>query len=239
MHNERAAEEDQKMTESWKGDADGILVFTGLFSATVATFLVTSIQNLQLNSQDASAFYLAQLYKLNADPNTSITIPPSLSDPSTFSPPVSAVWVNTLWSISLVLSLTCALLATLLQQWARRYLRITQPRYSPHKRARVRELMARGVEKLHLSQVVEALPAMLHVSVFIFFAGLVIFVFNIDQTVFGAVASCVGICVGSYLCITLIPIFRADSPYNTPLSTLAWISGVGATWLTLRSLLRL
>ncbi|KAI0265913.1 hypothetical protein BC834DRAFT_1032936 [Gloeopeniophorella convolvens] len=215
MYNERAAEEDQKMTESWKGDADGILVF------------------------DASAFYLAQLYQLNAGSNTSVAIPSSLSDPSTFSPPVSAVWINALWSISLVLSLTYALLTTLLQQWARRYLRITQPRYSPHKRARTRELMAQGVEKLHLPQVVEALPAMLHVSVFIFFAGLVIFMFDINRTVFGAVALCVGICVGLYLCITLIPIFRADSPYNTPLSTLAWISCLGAMWLTLRSLLRL
>ncbi|KAI0265976.1 hypothetical protein BC834DRAFT_160233 [Gloeopeniophorella convolvens] len=31
MYNKVAAEYDAKMTESWKGDADGILIFTGLF----------------------------------------------------------------------------------------------------------------------------------------------------------------------------------------------------------------
>lgn len=82
MYLERAEEEDKKMAESWKGDAEGMLVFvsafppqsfaqastqelqTGLFSATVATLLSISIQYLQPNSQDTSAFYLANIYQL-------------------------------------------------------------------------------------------------------------------------------------------------------------------------------
>ncbi|KAI0265978.1 hypothetical protein BC834DRAFT_936209 [Gloeopeniophorella convolvens] len=235
MYNERATEVDQKMIESWKGDADGILVFTGLFSATVETFLITSIQNLQFNSQDASAFYLAHLYQTNAgSANTSsITIPSTLSDPSTFSSSASAVWVNALWFISLILSLTCALLATLLQQWARRYLRITQPRHSPHRRARIREFMAQGVEKLHLPWVVEALPVLLHLSVFVFI-GAAVFIFDINLTMFGAVLFCVGACAGLHLLITMIPIFRPDSPYSTPLSTLLWFAAWGTSWLVSR-----
>ncbi|KAH9983036.1 hypothetical protein BJV74DRAFT_989152 [Russula compacta] len=54
-----------------------------------------------------------------------------------FSPPIYAVWVNSLLFLSLVIALTCALLATLLQQWARRNMRVTQPRYNPHKRGLV------------------------------------------------------------------------------------------------------
>ncbi|KAI0265791.1 hypothetical protein BC834DRAFT_813512, partial [Gloeopeniophorella convolvens] len=211
MYLERAGEHDKKMTDGWKGDADGILVFTGLFSASVATFLGISLQSLQPNSQDTSTFYLANIYQVLSDSNGShvpiFITPPSSSDPTAFSPPASAVWVNVLWFMSLVISLTCALLATLLQRWARRYLQITQPRYSLRKRQRIRAFYFEGVEKHHLPWVVEALPALLHVSLFLFFAGLVVFLFNINHTVFSIVISWVGICVGMYTYITFMPIF--------------------------------
>ncbi|KAI0265792.1 hypothetical protein BC834DRAFT_935939 [Gloeopeniophorella convolvens] len=236
MYLDRAEEEDKKMTESWKGDADGILVFTGLFSATVAAFLIVSLQSLQPNSQDTSAFYLANIYQLLADSNNSrVDVPPqALSDPSAFSPPKPSIWVNALWSMSLVISLTCALLATLLQQWARRYLRVTQPRYSLHKRARIRAFFAEGVDKLHLPWAVEALPALLHTSLFLFFAGLVIFLFGINHTIFTVVLVWVGACVVLYGCITLMPLFRHDSPYYTPLSSSVWFSISGALYVAFR-----
>jgi hypothetical protein len=140
--------------------------------------------------------------------------------PST--PPTHAVWVNSLLFLSLAISLTCALLAVLLQQWVRRYLSITQPRCSPHKRAQIRAFFVEGVDTLHLPFIVEALPTLLHLSLIIFFAGLLIFIFNIDHRVFVVVAGWVGPCVAAYGCITLMPIFRHDSPYFTPLSSFAW-----------------
>src|SRR5712691_4661733 len=85
---------------------------------------------------------------------------------STLSPPRHAVLVNTLWFLSLVISLTCALLATLQQRWARRYLKITQRRHHPRNRARIRAFFAEGVDKLRLTQAVEAIPALLHLSLF-------------------------------------------------------------------------
>ncbi|KAI0263813.1 hypothetical protein BC834DRAFT_295202 [Gloeopeniophorella convolvens] len=116
MYLERAEEEDKRMVENWKGDADGILVFTGLFSASVATFLGNTYQGLQLNPQDASAFYLSRIYQQSASDNGSqVSIPSTISDPATFSPSTTTVWVNALWFLSLVISLTCALLATMLQ----------------------------------------------------------------------------------------------------------------------------
>ena len=44
-------------------------------------------------------------------------------------PPSMHLWVNSLWFLNLVMSLSCALLATSLQQWARRYLCISYPMY--------------------------------------------------------------------------------------------------------------
>jgi hypothetical protein len=187
--------------------------------------LVTvSVQDLRPSSQDISAFYLAKIYQILADSNGShVLIPYILPDPSIpFSPPTYAVWVNSLWFLSLVIGLTCALLATLLQQWARRYIKVTQPRYNPHRRVRIRAFFAEGIDKLHLPRAVEALPILLHLSLSLFFAGLAIYLFNINHTVFKAVISWLGICTGLYMCITFMPIFRHDSPYYAPLSSSAW-----------------
>ena len=138
--------------------------------------------------------------------------------------------------MSLVISLTCALLATLLQQWARRYLKITQSRYSPHKRARIRAFFSEGVTKCLLPWAVDALPTLLHLSLFLFFAGLVVFLGNVDLTIFKLVLSWVGLCAGLYGCITCMPIFHHDSPYYTPLSLPTWHVVTGITFLFYRFL---
>ncbi|KAF8258031.1 hypothetical protein EI94DRAFT_1514278, partial [Lactarius quietus] len=126
--------------------------------------------------------------------------------PPPFSPPNYAVWVNALWFLSFVMSITCALLATLLQQWARRYLKVTQPHYNLYKRARIRSFFAEGVEKSFLPVVVEALPTLLHLSLSLFFAGLVVFLWNVDITIYKLVLSWVCLCAALYGCTTFIPL---------------------------------
>ncbi|KAI0261016.1 hypothetical protein BC834DRAFT_960092, partial [Gloeopeniophorella convolvens] len=211
MYLERAEEEDKKMVESWKGDAEGILVFTGLFSASVATFLGNTYQSLQPNSQDASAFYLSRIYQQSAAENGSqVFVPPTISDPATFSPSTTTVWVNALWFLSFVISLTCALLATMLQQWARHYLR---------KRARIRSFYAEGVEKFWVSWAIDALPTLLHLSVFLFYAGLSVLLFSVNLTIFKIIVSWVTLCLSLYVVITILPAIFPNSPYRTPLST--------------------
>ncbi|KAF8265786.1 hypothetical protein EI94DRAFT_1787292 [Lactarius quietus] len=228
MYLERAKEDDKKMVEMWKGDADGILVFTGLFSASVATFISMSIQDLRSNPEKTSAFYLMNIYQHLVDPTTSTSLEPPL-----FSPPNYAVWVNSLWFLSLAISLTCALLATLIQQWVRRYLTATQPRLSPHKQAIIREFFIEGVERLRLPWTVEALTTLLHISISLFFTGLVIFLYNVHLTTFTTVLGWVALCVIAYGSITLMPIFRHDSPYYTPLSSSAWVLVHGIVFTTL------
>src|SRR5580692_9168229 len=111
------------------------------------------------NSQDTSAFYLEKIFELLYLNVTPASIPSAIPKPPPFSPPAYAIWVNSLWFLSLVISLTAALLATSLQQWARRYIRVTRPpRCSPEKRARMRAFFADGADKLHLPRAVEGLP---------------------------------------------------------------------------------
>ena len=115
------------------------------------------------------------------------------------------------------------MLATFIQRWARRYIRITQSsRYSPHKRARLRAFFFSGVERWHVSWAVEALPTLLHLSLFLFFVGLVIYLSNTNHTVFGFVVWWVVLSMMVYLCITLLPFFRPNSPYYAPLSSILW-----------------
>ncbi|KAI0247017.1 hypothetical protein BJV78DRAFT_1285896 [Lactifluus subvellereus] len=224
MYVEAAEQEDNKMIDLWQKDRDCIVVFTGLLSATVAALTSVSIQDLRPGPQDNSEFYLANIYRLLADPNVSrASILAAPAKPPPFSPPKYAIWVNSLWFLSLAISLTCALLATLLQQWARRYLTVTQrPRYSPHERARTRAFLAEP-------KTVETLPTLLDISLFLF-SGLLVFLFNIHRTVFSIVVGWVELLVGMYGCITLVPIFRPDSPYYTPLSSSALRAYTGVSY---------
>ena len=125
----------------------------------------------------------------------------------------------------------------MLHQWTRRYATITQPvQCSPHKRARIRAFFADGIDKLHLPWVVEALPTLLHLSLSLFLAGLLIFLFNVNQTAFNAVVGWVALFAGVYACITFMPIFRYDSPFYAPLSSTAWFLYAGALYATFRVL---
>jgi len=138
------------------------------------------------------------------------------------SPPASAVWVNSLWFLSLVISLFCALLATLQQRWARRYLGLTRPQVAIHKRGHIHSFLAEGINRFNVHYVVEAIPALLHVSVFLFLAGLVISLFTIHHTVAYITLSATVVCFLVYVAITVMPVVYYDSPYTSPFSTLAW-----------------
>ena len=141
-----------------------------------------------------------------------------------FEVPASIIRANVLWFLSLIISLSCALLATLMQQWARRYLEYAQHRGRPRKRARVRSYMFEGVEKFGLSLVVEAMALLLHSSVFLFFAGLIEFLLPINKVVAFSTLGCVVIFAFIYAILTMSPNWRLNCPHRTPLSWLTYTS---------------
>jgi hypothetical protein len=83
----------------------------------------------------------------------------------------------------------------------------------------MRAFFAEGVDKMHIPWAVEGLPTLLHLSLFLFFGGLAIFLFNVDREVFSYVVCWIGLFCLVYGMITLLPLVRQDSPYNSPLST--------------------
>ena len=135
------------------------------------------------------------------------------------------------------MSLSCALLETSVQQWARRYLPLSQlTKYTPEKRARLRVFFANGVEKMYVPQVVEGLPALLHLSLFLFFGGLAIFLFSVNHEVFISVIWWIGLFSMAYGFITVLPIIRLDSPYISVLSAPAWFLYTSILYATFKIL---
>ncbi|KAH9003506.1 hypothetical protein EDB86DRAFT_2368109, partial [Lactarius hatsudake] len=213
---------DREITDRWKSDTDGVLVFTGLFSATVAAFVIESYKRLSVDSGDQTVTLLSQMSQqlVGISNGTILPTPPPLSN----SPPnlPSAVRVNILWLLSLAISITCALLATLIQQWTRRYMALSYLHDMPHERARVRTFLFTGMEHFRMRQAVEAIPMLLHTSVFLFFAGLVDFFLLFNQTVAWVFIGWIGLFVSVYAAMTIIPNIIFSCPYRTPFTGLFW-----------------
>ena len=124
--------------------------------------------------------------------------------------------------MALIFSLTVALLATLVQQWVRDYMHVFQRYSDPLKSARIRQYLHEGSEGWYMPIVAEAVPGLLHVSVFLFFVGLIDFVLNINTTVGLSTAVPIGICGLLYIFTTFAPVIYPQSPFQNSFSGIIW-----------------
>ena len=100
----------------------------------------------------------------------------------------------------------------------------------------MRAFFASGVDKMHIPWAVEGLPTLLHLSLFLFFGGLVIFLYSVDHEVFTCVVWWIVLFSAVYGLITLLPLFRQDSPYYTPLSIPTWFPYASIHYVTFKLL---
>ncbi|KAI9510077.1 hypothetical protein F5148DRAFT_636534 [Russula earlei] len=221
MYLKVAEEQDQRRAERLRADTDQILLFCGLFSAAVAALVVPSMPNLK-STPDPTTTATEQM---SSNIETMINI---LSNYTSFPFPdycpysvgtKFAVLVNSFWLLSLLLSITCALIAISLQQWAHRHAKVTPMRFSLPEQARMRAFFAKGIETQNYGLFVESLPVLVHVSLLFFFAGFALFVYDLNNTVFALSCCWTVFFILGYGYITIMPIFRPDSPFYTPLST--------------------
>ncbi|KAH8978315.1 hypothetical protein EDB86DRAFT_3054053 [Lactarius hatsudake] len=173
MYTARASKFDDKGMEDCKGATENALIFSGVFSSAVATFISMSYPKLQQDPNVITHSLLAQISQQLFNATTSPAASPFIQ--TSFSPSASVVFVNSVWFLSLVLSLTAAILATFLQQGARRYLQEVQRDHEPHVRAHVQEYFSSGARRFRIFRLLEVLPLLLLVSLLLFFAGLVVF----------------------------------------------------------------
>ncbi|KAI9456386.1 hypothetical protein BJY52DRAFT_563763 [Lactarius psammicola] len=222
----QAKTHDEARFQSLVGDMDGVLLFAGLFSAVLTSFLVQSIQKLRPDPAQQSAYYQNQSLAMLALISQQIAANGSqVPGPSTPPPPYLApkpsssdILVNICWLTSLVCSLSAALLAILIQQWVRSYMQVFQLYDHPLKRARFRQFFFEGAKGM--PTLAEAVPGLIHLSLFLFFIGLGDSMLDANATVGITTIVSITLCGCFYLYTVLAPVWNPQSPYRNPYSRL-------------------
>ncbi|KAF8261465.1 hypothetical protein EI94DRAFT_1606639, partial [Lactarius quietus] len=181
--------QDKEMAERWKDEADTVLVFAGLFSAVCAVSLVESYKWLSPGSGDETVQLLNVTVNLITQVsqqlvNASRGIPlESITAESSgqFKRTVSGVMVNVIWFASMVICVACGVFATLIQQWVRQYLALTQGHGTPYERARMRNFLFNGLRRFQVDRVCQQLGFFLHISIALYSLGIAVFVYHIDR----------------------------------------------------------
>ncbi|KAK0229070.1 hypothetical protein EDD85DRAFT_776321 [Armillaria nabsnona] len=203
---------DANIVEESRDNVDVLLVFAGLFSAVVMTFVTQTYQNLQADYTAMSAsllFELVLVQRATANGATVNTITPSSLNPSiAFVPTTTDVWVNGLWFTTLFLSLTTALVAVLVKQWLHHYAAL--PSGTPRDRSLTRQFRYAGFQKWHVQVIIGLLPVLMHIALAIFLVGLVIFLQPLRQALpwiicTGTLLYLCGICDGDCSSYSLPP----------------------------------
>ena len=191
------------------------------------------MQDLKPNFQRASAFYLQKIFQDQGNSNSShiLTSYPPVPLPL-FTTPRYVIWVNSLWFLSLLISLTGAALASLVQHWVHRYIIVTQqPWHTPDQRARIRAFFAGRPWGPYVTWGSDRPPFYLHVSLFLFMAGCAIYLFNLNRSVFYAVISWITIFTIAYIIVTVGGIFVPQELLYTPFSPLILHAFLGISYI--------
>ncbi|KAF9026212.1 hypothetical protein BDZ89DRAFT_890370, partial [Hymenopellis radicata] len=210
---------DVDMVENWRDGLDMLLVFAALFSAVVTTFVVQTCQSLRVDYAQVTATLILRLIDVEVAISQGVSADKLArnTDPSlAFKAQSVDLWVNGLWFTSLVLSLTTTLIAVLTKQWINEYMIL--PSGTPRDRSRVRHFRLIGLEQWHVPLIIGLLPVLMHVSLGVFFAGLIIFVCSLSRTMAAALGSMTGVGALAYIISNLLPLIYANCPYKTPLA---------------------
>ncbi|GAW10426.1 hypothetical protein LENED_012688 [Lentinula edodes] len=167
---DEASDFDNDMVGELGDSLDILLVFAGLFSAVLTTFVAQTSQALSQDYTQLSSSYLQEvtaLLRANGNETTLAGIPLTST---AFAPATTDIWLNGLWFISLTLSLSVALFAVLAKQWLRQYMSIITG--TPLERVFIRQFRFDGLKKWHVQAIIGVLPVLLHISLVLFLVGL-------------------------------------------------------------------
>ncbi|VDB88295.1 unnamed protein product [Peniophora sp. CBMAI 1063] len=224
---------------AWRADADGVLTFSALFSALVASFMIESYKAFTPDYNAASALMLSQLVIMF---NETSSIAPSRIHPDqarvVYNSSLSAALgqasprdyvTNALWISSLLVSVTSALCAVMIQQWTRRFENMCDGHFhktglSSEKTARVRLHVLGAAREDEFAKYIETIPRYLHASVFLFIVGLLFFFASFDTLI---VCICIGFAIlylfDWYASMTLSVLRNPATLFQTPLTTGMWL----------------
>lgn len=185
----------------------------------MTTFVTQTYQSLQQDPQAISAVLLLELIAVQralSNGSSVNEIPSSEGLDADFAPASSDIWINGLWFLSLVLSLLIVFLGVLAKQWLHQYDAVTSG--PPRTRALIRQARYSGLRKWHVHTLIGILPIVIHISLALFFAGLVILLRSMLLNLAYFVAGIVGAVYLAYFVSNFLPIFYPFCPYRTSLT---------------------
>ena len=177
-----------------------------------------------LLQQDISQASFQVLTHISAQLSSQTFAPPSINSSTpafnvasqSFHPTVSARWVNSLWFLSLILTLSSAVLGILAKQWIREYLRWNSATAQSRKNVLVRQIRFEAWDEWHTSALISAVPVLLEVAIVLFVCGLTVFVWTLDIVVAIVVTISVALLLLLIIILTILPTIFKRCPYRSP-----------------------
>ncbi|KAG8781945.1 hypothetical protein FRC12_021382 [Ceratobasidium sp. 428] len=138
--------------------------------------------------------------------------------PPPFTPAKYAIVINTLWFLSLMIGIIVTFVSILAKEWCHDYM---AGRTGPmHEQARKRQQRFDGLTTWRMVGLINFLPTLLHIALFLFAIGLSIYLWYIYTIVAAPVIILTGITALFYCSITVLPFIYEFCPYTTALSRL-------------------
>ncbi|TFK68280.1 hypothetical protein BDN72DRAFT_858511 [Pluteus cervinus] len=219
---------DDDMCRAWKDEIDKLLIFAGLFSATVTAFAAESYTWLD-NPADTNTDLLAQLVRLQLNNSNPSSVDFDLGLIPPFKPSESAVRINVVWFLSLTLSLGTVLIGVLCLQWLRAFQRRTSGPLQD--RLARRQMTFDGLIAWKVPEIISSLPLILELSLILFFVGMVDLLWMRHPTVAILVAIPIAAVILVVVFTTLMPAIELvlgegsdrspRCPYRSPQALLA------------------
>lgn len=153
------------------------------------------------------------LLTLQSSHNSSFAEPAA----SLFKPTASAVRVNSFWIAALVVSVSAAFLAILAKQWLFSISKGLAP--TLEMRGRQHQYRHDNLQSWRLESIISALPILLHISLLLFFAGLIDYFWSINTTVAAVAASFVSAMVFVYVLTHVTSLLTPTCPYRTSVTS--------------------
>ncbi|PBK83064.1 hypothetical protein ARMGADRAFT_677560 [Armillaria gallica] len=192
---------DANMVGQAGDSADGLLVFAGLFSGVVTTFVAQSSQSLQPDYAAMSTSLLYEsvlLQRAIANGSSVNTITPSPLNPTiAFVPATTDIW------------------------WL--YLYVNIPSGTARDRSFTRQFRYAGFQKWRVGVFIGLPPVLMHLALAMFLVGLVIFLHPV-QALSWIIGAGTILVYTAYAAATILPILFPQCPYRTPLCDLVYKS---------------
>ncbi|CAE6420771.1 unnamed protein product [Rhizoctonia solani] len=207
---------DKELVDEWNSAIDVMLVFAAVYSAILTAFVIESSKDLRPDYAEISARALLDISKALTSPET---VPsnnePSVSQahPLDFTPTHAAIMVNTLWFLSLGLSIAVTLVAILAKEWC--YSFMTRRTGAKLTQGRLRQKRWDGIKSWKMEEIIFMLPFLMHIALLLFAIGLSVYLWNINFGVSLPVILTTILTVLYYVATTALSVIWKYCPYTT------------------------